>query len=129
MDAIDLIAAADLLVSTSTREGLGLTLLEALAVDTPVVATEVGGVVDVLAGGEAGILVPAGDARALAAAIERGLDDTALRRRIVMRGREHAAANFGIDAMIDGYLAAYEAALSRRRKRPSARRSGASSSK
>jgi glycosyltransferase involved in cell wall biosynthesis len=117
-DAVDVIAAADLLVSTSSREGLGLTLLEALAVETPVVATAVGGAVDVLAGGEAGILVPSGDADALAAAIERGLDDTDLRARMIARGREHAAADFSAEAMLEGYLAAYTTALSRRRRSP-----------
>jgi glycosyltransferase involved in cell wall biosynthesis len=114
-DAVDIIAAADLLVSTSSREGLGLTLLEAMAVETPVVATAVGGAVDVLAGGDAGILVPSGDAGALAAGIERVLDDADLRARLIARGREHAAANFSADAMLEGYVAAYTTALARRR--------------
>ena len=128
-DAVDLIAAADILVSTSSREGLGLTLLEALAVGTPVVATAVGGVMDVLADGRAGLLVPPDDAAALAEAIERMLDDGALRDRLVAHGLEHVATNFDADAMVDGYRAAYSVAVSRRRRRPSLRRSGASSSK
>lgn len=128
-DAVDLMAAADVVVSTSTREGLGLTLLEALTVGTPVVATAVGGVVDVLDGGDAGILVPSEDVAALTAAIDTVLDDPRLREQLVARGRAHAAANFGLEAMVDGYLAAYATAVSRRRNRSSLRRNGASSSK
>lgn len=128
-DAVDVIAAADVAVSTSIREGLGLTLLEALTVGTPVVASAVGGIPDVLDDGAAGLLFPSGDVHALVAALERVLDDVALRERLIAAGRRHVAQNFGVDAMVDGYLSAYAAAVSRRRSRSTRRRNGASSSK
>ena len=128
-DAVDVIAAADVVVSTSIREGLGLTLLEALTVGTPVVASSVGGIPDVLDHGAAGLLFPSGDAEALVAALERALDDAELRERLLAEGRRHVAQNFGVDAMVDGYLSAYATAVSRRRSRSMRRRNGASSSK
>ena len=128
-DAIDIVAASDVLTLTSTREGLGLTLIEAMAVGTPVVATAVGGIVDVVVDDETGLLVSAGDVHGLARAIARLLDDDALRARLVARGRARVEAEFSVDAMVDGYLAAYSTAASRRRTRVSARRAGASPSK
>ena len=90
-----LLRGADLFVSASRAEGLGTSVLDALALDIPVVATRAGGVVELLEGDPAQ-LVPVGDAPALAAAILRMLDDTALRARCVEAGRRtverHSAA-------------------------------------
>lgn len=71
-DVPDLLAAADLVLSTSRWEGQPLGLQEALRAGRPVVATDVGGVADVLGG--AGRLVPYGDPAALAAAVRRSLE-------------------------------------------------------
>jgi glycosyltransferase involved in cell wall biosynthesis len=85
---LDLYRRADLFVHVSLTEGVPQVLVEALACGTPVVATDVGGVANALAGGEAGILVPPGDAQALADAVETLVDDEATRARLVERGRE-----------------------------------------
>ena len=63
------------------REGFGAALLEASAMELPVVATRIPGCVDAVREGETGLLVPARDAEALTAAIRRYLDDADLRRR------------------------------------------------
>ncbi len=71
--------AADAALLTSAWENLPHSLLEALAVGTPAIATAVGGVPEVVRDGENGLLVPAGDVDALAAAIRRLATDEALR--------------------------------------------------
>ena len=72
---------------SSAWENFPHTLVEALAVGTPVVATSVGGVPEIVRDGENGLLVPAGDPAALAAALRRFLGDAELRERL----REGAA--------------------------------------
>jgi glycosyltransferase involved in cell wall biosynthesis len=125
-DAIDVVAASDVLALTSRREGLGLTLVEALSVGTPVVATAVGGVLDVLGEGEAGLLVRSGDVAALTSAIARLLDDADLRERLVANGRRRVAEAFTVEDMVTGYLDAYSDAVGRARRRT--RRTGESPS-
>lgn len=77
-----LFRAADATVLSSSWENLPHTVLEALAVGSPVIATAVGGVPEVVRDGENGILVPPDDPGALADAIRRLLDDDALRARL-----------------------------------------------
>jgi glycogen(starch) synthase len=82
-DVLRLFRAVDVVLLTSAWENLPHTLLEALAVGTPVVATAVGGIPEILRDGENGMLVPARDAGALAAAIERIARDDAFRAALV----------------------------------------------
>jgi glycosyltransferase involved in cell wall biosynthesis len=77
---------ADLFFHVSWTEGVPQVLIEALACGTPIVATAVGGVPTALDHGNAGLLVPPGDAVALADAIENLIDDPELRRQLVARG-------------------------------------------
>jgi glycosyltransferase involved in cell wall biosynthesis len=77
-----LFRAADASVLSSSWENFPHTVVEALAVGTPVISTAVGGVSEVVRDGENGLLVPAGDVPALAAAIERFFGDDALRERL-----------------------------------------------
>ncbi len=72
-DVLELLRAADLAVLSSRWENFPHALVEALAVGTPVVATAVGGVAEIVRDGENGLLVPPGDAEALAAAIRQAL--------------------------------------------------------
>jgi glycosyltransferase involved in cell wall biosynthesis len=127
-DAIDIIAAADVLVQPSSREALGLSLAEAQTVGTPVVATAVGGVPSIVRDEHTGLLVPPGDVDALAAAIDRLLDDAGLRARLAAEAQAFARTAFSIDTMTDAYLDAYARAISVR-TRDTARRTGASRSK
>jgi glycosyltransferase involved in cell wall biosynthesis len=84
---VELFAAADASILSSTWENFPHTVVEALAVGTPVIATATGGVGEVVQDGENGLLVPLGDSRALGDAIRRYFGDEALRRRL----RERAA--------------------------------------
>lgn len=74
-NATDFIEAADVVVNPSDFEGLPVVLLEALSLSRPVVATAVGGVPSVIAHEQTGLLVPPGDAAALADAVDRALSD------------------------------------------------------
>jgi glycosyltransferase involved in cell wall biosynthesis len=84
---LDLYRRADIFVHVSLTEGVPQVLVEALACGTPIVATAVGGVTQALAEGRAGLLVPPGDAAALADAIDALVSDAELRARIVAYGR------------------------------------------
>lgn len=99
------IRAATVLVSSSAAEGFGSTLLDALALGTPVVATAVGGVPEVLAR-EAGRLVPPGDAAALAAAVDDLLSNSSAVSEQVARGRE-AVRRFDINPVAERTLEVY----------------------
>ena len=82
----------------SRREGYGVVAREAMAHGRPVVATAVGGLVDVVDDGVTGLLVPPGDVRSLRAALERLLADPELRARLGAAAREHAKRNFAPEA-------------------------------
>jgi glycosyltransferase involved in cell wall biosynthesis len=86
---VELFRAADASILSSSWETFPHTVVEALAVGTPVLATSTGGVAEVVHDGENGLLVPSGDAPALADAIRRYLGDAALREWL----RANAAAS------------------------------------
>lgn len=88
-DVADLLAAADVFVLPSMWEGQPLVVQEALRAGIPVVATDAGGVADLV--GDAAILVPVGDADALAGGVARVLDDEACAARMRLRSRAAAA--------------------------------------
>lgn len=103
-----LLAAADILVHPSLSEGLPLAILEAMASQTPVVATRVGGVSEAVDHGRTGLLVPAGDPRALAAALRELLDKDDLRMRFADAAWERASREFSVESMSAHYLAVYQ---------------------
>lgn len=92
-------------------EGLGVVLIEALCHAKPVVASAVGGIVDVIKHEETGLLVPEKDERALAAAILRLLDDPDLAHRLGAAGRKHAQEYFAWDATVAATEALFYDAL------------------
>ena len=85
-DVPAVLAAIDVFVLSSRYEGTPNVLLEAMAAGTPVVATCVGGVPEIVVDGECGLLVPPADPVALADAIHRALRDDSLRQRLVANG-------------------------------------------
>lgn len=107
-DMPDVLAQATIAVLPSHREGMPKSLLEAAAAGLPIVATDVPGCRDVVRDGDNGLLVPRGDAGALAGAIERLLDDPALARAMGRRGRERAEAEFGDARVGERTMALYE---------------------
>lgn len=108
------LADADLFVLSSLSEGISITLLEAMAVGLPVVATDVGGNREVVRHGETGALVPVGNAPALATAMFSLLTDPERARRMGAAGRERVDADFNIDRTVAAYEQAYMELLGRR---------------
>jgi len=98
-DVDRLLAEATVYVSSSRTEGVSLALLEAMAVGVPVVATAVGGTVEVAAEGRRLVLVPAGDAQALAEGIRAYLDCTGVGPVLAERARTEVARRFDARTM------------------------------
>jgi glycosyltransferase involved in cell wall biosynthesis len=94
-----LYSRAAVVACPSHREGFGVACLEAMAHGRPVVASGVGGLLDLVVNGETGILVEPGNVPALRAALERLLDDPELRRRMGEAGRRRAAEHFSWDSV------------------------------
>lgn len=99
-DVDDMLAGIDVLVISSEQESFGRTMVEALAMETPVVSTRCGGPEEVLVDGDTGFLVPVKDPRALSEAIVKVLKDEELARRVGLRGREHMSANFTVERYV-----------------------------
>jgi glycosyltransferase involved in cell wall biosynthesis len=92
-------------------EGLGLTAVESLLSETPVVGFRSGGLPDIVPDGVAGRLVEPGDDRALAAALDALLADPASRRAMGAAGRAHAERQFGSVAASERYVNLYRAVV------------------
>lgn len=97
-------------------EAFGIVALETAAAGKPVVASDIGGLSDVVVDGETGLLAPAGDSGALAAAMTRLLADAGLRERMGEAGRRRAA-DFSPDTVVPLFERAYELAIEARRAR------------
>lgn len=93
-DMPDIYRTLDLLVLPTYREGFPASLLEAAAMELPVIATRIPGCIDAVRDEETGLLVPVGDAEALTAAIRTYVDDPILRRRHGANGRHRALRDF-----------------------------------
>jgi glycosyltransferase involved in cell wall biosynthesis len=110
-DIRELLASADLFVLSSRSEGLPISVLEAMAAGLPVVATDVGGLSELVVDGETGILVPAADPKALAEAVERLLLDPELRRRFGTASRRRAERRFDLPRFRDAHVRLYRREL------------------
>ncbi len=106
-------AAFDLYALASYREGFPRSAMEAAAMGLPVVATDIRGCRQVVDHGRTGLLVPAHDAPALAAAVLELATDTDRRRTMAAAAREKARSDFDQHRCIDVTLATYEALLGR----------------
>jgi glycosyltransferase involved in cell wall biosynthesis len=107
-DIPDLVNAIDIAVCCSDREGSPLSVMEYMAAGKPIVATNVGGLPEMIEEGVNGLLVERRDAKALAAAILRLVDDEDLRVRLGAAGKELQVKEFGLDAMVERTEALYE---------------------
>lgn len=106
-DIGDILAGADVFVLPSLSEGVPLALLEAMLAERPIVATAAGDVPIVLDGGRAGVLVPPGDAAALANALSVLLDDPGETRRLSAAAGERARREYSLQQMIERYAGLY----------------------
>lgn len=98
-DIPQLLAACDLFALPSLYEGSSLAVLEAMAARRAVVSSAIGGTAELIADGENGLLVPPGNAPALAAALQRLLADASLREELARKARDRAEAEFSRAAM------------------------------
>ncbi len=105
-DVPDLMRAADVFVLASHFEGFGLVVAEAMASGTPVVATDAGGVAEVMAG--TGFLVPVDDEAALGHALDEAFAMDAGRRLAMVTTARRRAEDLDIERSVDGWLRLYE---------------------
>lgn len=110
-DTAELMLAADLLVLPSREEGLSNVIIEAMGSGLPIIATAVGGTPELIRDGENGLLVPNEDDNALAVALQRLIDDAALRDRLAAQARADALTGFSLDAMVDHTVSIYQRCL------------------
>jgi glycosyltransferase involved in cell wall biosynthesis len=110
-DVLPWLAACDLFVLCSDWEGMPMAVLEAMAAGIPVVATETGGMPDVIVPDVTGRLVPPGQAEALARAIAGLLDDAELRREMGRAGAKRVADAFALDQMTERTVQLYDELL------------------
>jgi len=103
----ELIGALDLLVIPSLSEGSSVVAMEAMALGKPVVATDVGGVAEVVIDGETGRVVEPGDPEALARAVNELLTDRAGATAMGERGRTRARSHFDVADMLERTKAVY----------------------
>jgi glycosyltransferase involved in cell wall biosynthesis len=107
-DVGDLMSAMDVVTHTSVRgEPFGRVIIEGMCVGRPVVATRAGGVPEFVADGRNGLLVPAGDAAALAQVLRRLFDDAELRERL-SRGALESVRDFAVEHHVDEISRIYE---------------------
>lgn|GEM_PF-125016 len=98
-DVPELLAACDLFALPSLYEGSSLAVLEAMAAGIPIVSSAIGGTDELIEDGRSGLLVPPGDAEALAAALRRALGKPALRMEMAARARERVEAGLRREQM------------------------------
>jgi glycosyltransferase involved in cell wall biosynthesis len=106
-----LLPGFDLLTLSSRTEGLGTIVLDAGMAGVPVVATAAGGLREAVQDGQTGLLAPVGNARALATALLRVLDDPALAERLAHAARRRTETEFTVVDMARRYVEIYEALL------------------
>jgi glycosyltransferase involved in cell wall biosynthesis len=114
-DVPDLLRAADLFVLPTLIDALPTVVIEAMAARLPVVASAVGGIPDMVRDGEEGLLVPPGDAGALAAAILRVLGDPRLGRDLAAAGRARAEEAFSLESQVGRLGSLYDRLIAARR--------------
>lgn len=114
-DVPDLVNALDILVHASTApEPFGRVILEGMVLERPVIATNIGGPLEIIEDRVSGFLVPPGDDSALAAVIDTLLADAALRRRIARTGKQLVMDNFHIRILMERIHDLYEMLLPER---------------
>jgi glycosyltransferase involved in cell wall biosynthesis len=104
-------AASDVSINLSDSEGMSNSVMEAMALGVPVVATAVGGNLEVLEDGVHGLHVPAHDPAAAAAALTRLVRDPGLRARLGAAARERIGGEYSIERMVTRYVRLYQEVL------------------
>jgi glycosyltransferase involved in cell wall biosynthesis len=110
----ELYQAMDVFCLSSLREGLPNVLLEAMALETPVVATRIAGVPRLIQPEQNGLLVEPGDEPGLTAALDRLLVDPSLRQKFARAGRQTIETSYSFQVRLDKVRALYDRLLGRR---------------
>jgi glycosyltransferase involved in cell wall biosynthesis len=105
-----LLPQADVFALASASEGLGTSVLDAMAAGVPVVATRAGGIPEIVEHERSGLLVPVGDPDAIAAAVDRLLDDPDLARHLAAAGRERVRG-FDVETAVEATEEVYREAI------------------
>jgi glycosyltransferase involved in cell wall biosynthesis len=119
-DVPDLLSAIDLYVCSSDREGISLSILEAMAAERAVIATAVGGNLELIEHDETGLLINRGDRQGLIQAIMSLSADAEKRHRLGQQGRQTVETNFSLQRMLVDYDCLYQSLLRARRNVASA---------
>ena len=109
-----LLWALDIFAFPSTREGLGVALLEAMACGLPAVASRAGGIAEVVEDGRTGLLVAPGNAAEIAAGLARLAAEPQTRETLRAAARKKVVEKFSMSAMARATLALYRACLDRK---------------
>jgi glycosyltransferase involved in cell wall biosynthesis len=113
-DAVDLLEAFDIFVSTSNFEGMPMVLLEAMALSKPVVATAVGGIPEVVEDGHTGNIIAERNPELVANTLTRLLSDTPLRERMGQAAHQSYNEKFSAEKMASNYEKLYRKFLVKR---------------
>jgi len=116
----EVLVGADVFLLPSETESFGLAALEALSCKVPVIATDAGGLPELVVDGECGFLFPVGEVEAMAGAANLLLSDRQRRQAMGEAGRRRAVEIFGQDAVVGRYRAIYERVTGRRPQPPPA---------
>jgi glycosyltransferase involved in cell wall biosynthesis len=109
--------ALDLLLITSDQEGLPMVLLEAMALEVPIISRAVGGIPEAIEDGQSGILVPTGEPRALAQACLLALRNPDLRRRLALAAAAVVSSRFSAQENAQQIVRVYRGLAGRDRAR------------
>jgi glycosyltransferase involved in cell wall biosynthesis len=105
------LAGLDIMVMPTMSEGLGTIILDAICAGTTVMASDVGGVPEIIRHGETGLLFPVGDVEAVTIDLIRLIEDKDLRLRLNAQASKHVAQKFSLETMIQGNLSIYKALI------------------
>jgi glycosyltransferase involved in cell wall biosynthesis len=114
-DIPETLNATDVFVLSSDWEGNPLSVMEAMAAGTPVISTAVGGVPELVEDGESGLLVPPGDAQALAGVMQYMLENPEVRTSMVKASARRAVEHFDVRVMTEAYEELYKASVAKNR--------------
>jgi L-malate glycosyltransferase len=109
---VELLQASDVFLLPSETESFGLAALEAMSCGVPVVASDVGGIPEVIVEGQTGFLAPVGDVATMSARVLGILSDPASQRRLSSAARQRALTHYRTDPVIDAYEEQYDRVLS-----------------
>jgi len=107
-DAINYLAASDIYVQPSIREGLGRAIMEAMSLEKPIIITDAGGCTELIENEKSGLIVPVKNAKAIAGAIERLIHNKDLRNKLKRNARLRITTQFNANITVDKMYSFYK---------------------